>query len=316
MGRATRWLRSLFGGRKERKDQSIDNPREKRRWRFKSGRDSFETAGRIPPAEMKWLRSLYSEAQNEQSKHAIAVAAATAAAADAAVAAAEAAVAVVRLTRHGAGIPFRSLDERLGAAIKIQAFFRGYLAKKALRALKALVKLQALVRGYLIRKRAATTLHCMEALVRAQATVRAQKSKSLLPPRLSHSQETFDDENRIEHTPSFHGSSLDWSPKIVEIDTARPSLESRRNHRSYMSNTRAFEAKVRWQSVPKQRPEQSGSRKRVPLGEVAVEQSRASLSCVGVQRSYSQDENLSFGGELRGRKLDDGSQGFYLRRRW
>ncbi|KAK8938966.1 hypothetical protein KSP39_PZI010914 [Platanthera zijinensis] len=166
-------------------------------------RDSFETAGRIPPAEMKWLRSLYSEAQNEQSKHAIAVAAATAAAADAAVAAAEAAVAVVRLTRHGAGIPFRSLDERLDAAIKIQAFFRGYLAKKAL-ALKALVKLQALVRGYLIRKRAATTLHCMEALVRAQATVRAQKSKSL-------------------------------------------------NHRSYMSNTRAFEAKVRWQSVPKQR---------------------------------------------------------------
>ena len=49
-------------------------------------------------------------------------------------------------------------------------------ARKALKALKGLVKLQALVRGYLIRKQATATLHGMEALIRAQATIRAQKS--------------------------------------------------------------------------------------------------------------------------------------------
>ena len=49
-------------------------------------------------------------------------------------------------------------------------------ARKALKALKGLVKLQALVRGYLVRKQATATLRGMEALIRAQATIRAQKS--------------------------------------------------------------------------------------------------------------------------------------------
>ncbi|KAL8104372.1 hypothetical protein AgCh_028543 [Apium graveolens] len=63
------------------------------------------------------------------------------------------------------------------AAIKIQSVFRGYLSRKALRALKGLVKLQALVRGYLVRKRAAATLYSMQALVRAQASMRSQRAR-------------------------------------------------------------------------------------------------------------------------------------------
>ncbi|KAL5572534.1 hypothetical protein UlMin_022131 [Ulmus minor] len=127
-------------------------------------------------AEAAWLRSIYSESEKEQNKHAIAVAAATAAAADAAVAAAQAAVAVVRLTSHGRGTMFSGSHERWAAA-KIQSVFRGYLARKALRALKGLVKLQALVRGYLVRKQATATLHSMQALIRAQATVRSHKTR-------------------------------------------------------------------------------------------------------------------------------------------
>ncbi|GAB2214962.1 hypothetical protein Drorol1_Dr00019331 [Drosera rotundifolia] len=61
------------------------------------------------------------------------------------------------------------------ATIYIQTAFRGFLARRALRALKGLVRLQALVRGIAVRKQAAITLRCMQALVRVQAWVRARR---------------------------------------------------------------------------------------------------------------------------------------------
>ncbi|XP_061371109.1 protein IQ-DOMAIN 6-like [Gastrolobium bilobum] len=60
------------------------------------------------------------------------------------------------------------------AAIRIQAVFRAFLARRAFRALRAVVRLQAIFRGRQVRKQAAVTLKCMQALVRVQARVRAR----------------------------------------------------------------------------------------------------------------------------------------------
>ncbi|KAI3967714.1 hypothetical protein MKX01_039624 [Papaver californicum] len=225
-----------------------DRINDKKRWSFAktSGKESPNQIlpnniipVNIPEAEAAWLRSFYSENndQNQQNKHAIAVAAATAAAADAAVAAAQAAVAVVRLTSHGRGSMFSNGRNReKWAVVKIQSLFRGFLARKALRALKGLVKLQAVVRGYLVRKQATATLYSMQALIRAQNTVRSQqrtrsfsrKDHKFQPP--IRSRYSLDD-SRSEYTSSIHSrrmsSSIETSmnnfeaesPKIVEIDT-------------------------------------------------------------------------------------------------
>ncbi|XP_013604986.1 PREDICTED: protein IQ-DOMAIN 31 [Brassica oleracea var. oleracea] len=61
------------------------------------------------------------------------------------------------------------------AAIKIQAYLRGHLGRRAFRALRSLVKLQAVARGVLVRRQARIALHCMHALARLQVRVRARQ---------------------------------------------------------------------------------------------------------------------------------------------
>ncbi|CAN6587453.1 unnamed protein product [Malus baccata var. baccata] len=262
MGRATRWLKGLFGIKtkdKRQKPISASGDFNAKKGSSFGREDAAATLlchspatipPNISPSEVAWLRSYYTETEKEQNKQAIAVAAATAAAADAAVAAANAAVAVVRLTSHGRGTMFGGARERW-AAVKVQTCFRGYLARKALRALKGLVKLQALVRGYLVRKQATATLHSMQALIRAQATVRSHKNRGLISIESSNrfeirarkSMERFGD-SRSEHTAPSHSKRLsasnsgdnnfndiDESPKIVEVDTgSRPKSRSRRTN--------------------------------------------------------------------------------------
>ncbi|CAO2814751.1 unnamed protein product [Amaranthus hypochondriacus] len=254
MGKATKWLKSLLGMKKqndkEKMVKSVTNEDLKREKIARvEGRWSFtkHTKEKVKEKQNVWFnRDFISESEKEQTKHAIAVAAATAAAADAAVAAAQAAVAVVRLTSHGHGRDtlFSNGGKHRWAALKIQTHFKGYLARRALKALKGLVKLQALVRGYLVRKRAAATLQSMQALIRAQAAARNQRTGQVLSRshrvqsefRARKSMERFD-ESRNDH---FHSKRLstsydpynnpyEGSPKIVEIDTYyKPKSRSRR----------------------------------------------------------------------------------------
>ncbi|CAL5380068.1 unnamed protein product [Camellia sinensis] len=124
------------------------------------------------------------EEEEEQSKHA-----ATVVAAEVAFAAAQVAAEVVRLTEieefsvsgiNSQANAAQSIQQCQSgipdlAATKIQTAFRGYLARKALRALKGLVRLQAIIRGRAVRRQAIATLKCLQSMVSFQSQVSAKK---------------------------------------------------------------------------------------------------------------------------------------------
>ncbi|CAI8593943.1 unnamed protein product [Vicia faba] len=113
-----------------------------------------------------------SELENEQNKQAVSLAFATAAAAGVAVAAAQAATEVVRLTSMP-HYPAKTMEEL--AVIKIQTVFRGYMARRALRALRGLVRLKTTIQGQSVKRQADSTLRCMQTLARLQSQVRERR---------------------------------------------------------------------------------------------------------------------------------------------
>lgn len=163
----------------------------------------------------------------DANKHAIAVAAATAAVAEAALAAAHAAAEVVRLTSNAPSpspLPGHVSSRRWSlehfAAVKIQSVFRGYLARKALKALKGLVKLQALVRGHFVRKQSTAMLRRLQALVRVQDRARVNRVQNLDSPN-------YDTENSRSYEVYQKSEKLEDSPVIKRCGSITSSREAR-----------------------------------------------------------------------------------------
>jgi hypothetical protein len=174
MGKAGRWLRHFLPGGRRGKDKplasapepdqgtttpaSTPGAKEKRRWSF-----------RRPAAGKEKAYGGFVEPHVDPDQHAVAVA--TAAAAEAAKQAA------FRMSASKRAAVVVGIED--AAAIKIQAVFRAYLARKALCALRGLVKLQALARGQLVRRQATHTLRCMQALVAVQHRARVARLRLL-----------------------------------------------------------------------------------------------------------------------------------------
>ncbi|KAK9146603.1 hypothetical protein Sjap_006506 [Stephania japonica] len=231
MGKASKWIRSILNGKKE-KDQkemkreeynynqvysvitespktpmtpisNLGTPKEKRRWSFRRPKDVNAIAS-IVSTPAPGLEVML-ESQYERKRRVI--------------------------------LPS---ETEQAAAIKIQSVFRSYLARKALCALRGLVKLQALVRGYLVRKQAAVTFRCMQSLLTVQARAQVQRIQAAsATPRVTaqnkqsiHRRSSKDNHKLCRHIYNEINRGTEENVKTVEVDVGetRGSSKSRINY--------------------------------------------------------------------------------------
>ncbi|KAL6614219.1 hypothetical protein ACP70R_036489 [Stipagrostis hirtigluma subsp. patula] len=203
MGKKGKWfsaVKRVFSSSdpegKEANAEKAEKSKSRRKWPFGKSKHSDPSTSAVPGTapvapspplpstqptrpqseEIKDVKPV--ETDSEQNKHAYSVALASAVAAEAAAVAAQAAAEVVRLTAVTTAtpkLPVSSKEEL--AAIKIQTVFRGYLARRALRALRGLVRLKSLVDGSAVKRQTAHTLHCTQTMTRVQTQIYSRRVK-------------------------------------------------------------------------------------------------------------------------------------------
>ncbi|PSS09955.1 Protein IQ-DOMAIN like [Actinidia chinensis var. chinensis] len=110
------------------------------------------------------------------------------------------------------------------AATKIQTAFRGYLARKALRALRGLVRLQAIIRGRAVRRQAITTLKCLQSIVTIQSQVCARRFQMVEGTRTFHENKELQNlKDKIDSD-----SHRRWDDSLLSRDEANAVFLSKR----------------------------------------------------------------------------------------
>ncbi|KAI7989596.1 Protein IQ-DOMAIN 14 [Camellia lanceoleosa] len=195
MGKAAKWFRGLFGLKKDHSpSQSAEKP-PKRRWSFVK---SCRERGHTP------TKNTITDDAVDPSKHAIA-----------------AAEKITSSGRSNATTATSAAYVSEWAVIAIQAHFRGYLAR---RALKGLVKLQALIRGHIVRKRTVDLVQIMQALLRAQARACARRAQISESPHSSNKSSQFQGPatpEKFERAISSKVTKHDQSPMLLKRSSSK-----------------------------------------------------------------------------------------------
>ncbi|GAB2300565.1 hypothetical protein Dimus_034605 [Dionaea muscipula] len=225
MGRKSNWFnvvkKALGQDSKEKKGLKLGKSKKKWFWKKKRSDRSLSYLEAVlpsspPPRPLEEgtelcltssLRVNLAEAENDQA------AAATTATA----------IEVVQLITAAVAHPTAKSKEEL-AAIKIQATFRRYLAKRALLALKGLARLKTLMQGQAFTHQTTNTLKAMQTLVRVQSQIRVWRLK-MADENLARQKKLLQ-----KHTKELGTSQIleeDWDDRVKSREQIEAHLQNR-----------------------------------------------------------------------------------------
>ncbi|XP_073123253.1 protein IQ-DOMAIN 13-like [Henckelia pumila] len=148
-------------------------------------------------------------------------------------------------------------DKHLSAA-KIQAAYRGYLARRSFRALRGLVRLQGVVRGQNVKRQTMNAMKQMQLLVRVQTQIHSRRIQMLENQALQH--QAYKDDKEAASTLSkwtlkqqFEGGrNEDWDDSVLTKEEVE--VRSQRKVEAVMKRERAMAyaySNQLWKANPK-----------------------------------------------------------------
>ncbi|GMH08695.1 hypothetical protein Nepgr_010535 [Nepenthes gracilis] len=108
-----------------------------------------------------------------------------------------------------------SLWNHHACATKIQAVYRGYVARRSYRALRGLVRLQGVMKGQNVKRQTINAMKCMQLLVRIQSQIQSRRIQ-MLENQALHRQAPYRNDNDQES--SFGKWNLNQASELVELE--------------------------------------------------------------------------------------------------
>ncbi|KAL8130615.1 hypothetical protein V2J09_019770 [Rumex salicifolius] len=125
------------------------------------------------------------------------------------------------LLKYMSCYPGKSMEEI--AAIRIQVVFKGFLARREIRALRGLERLKSLIEGQSVKRQSSTTLKCMQNLAHLQSQIRARRI------RMSEENQALHRQLQLKHEKDLEKLRMgkEWDVSMQSKEKIESNLQSK-----------------------------------------------------------------------------------------